>query len=71
VKLESGEVVLCGDSCYLRRSLEELHLPGIAHDRDAMIESLNRLRALRDGGARIFYGHDPEFWKEVPQLQAL
>jgi glyoxylase-like metal-dependent hydrolase (beta-lactamase superfamily II) len=36
-----------------------------------MIESLKRLRALRAQGAKIFYGHDPEFWKEVPQLQAL
>ena len=71
VKLDSGEVVLCGDSCYLRRSLEQLHLPGVVHDRDAMIESLKRLRALQQNGAKIFYGHDPEFWKEVPQLSAL
>ncbi len=71
VKLESGEVVLCGDCCYLRRSLENLHLPGILHDRDAMIDSLNKLRALQAQGATIFYGHDPEFWKGVPQLEAL
>ncbi len=71
VRLQSGEVILCGDSCYLRRSLEALHLPGVVHDREAMIESLQRLRSLRDRGAKIFYGHDPEFWKEVPQLQAL
>jgi glyoxylase-like metal-dependent hydrolase (beta-lactamase superfamily II) len=58
---------LCGDACYLRRSLEELRLPLVVHDREAMMESLVRLRMLRDRGARIFYGHDPEFWADVPQ----
>lgn len=67
VKLASGDVVLTGDACYLRRTMEELVLPGIFHDRDQMMDSLLRLRALRDRGARIFYGHDPEFWATVPQ----
>ena len=26
--------------------------------------------ALRDRGARIFYGHDPDFWATVPQAPA-
>jgi glyoxylase-like metal-dependent hydrolase (beta-lactamase superfamily II) len=60
-------VVLASDACYLRRTLDELHLPSIVHDREGMLASLRRLRALRDGGARIFYGHDPEFWATVPQ----
>jgi N-acyl homoserine lactone hydrolase len=67
VRLDGGEVVLTGDACYLRRTLEELHLPAIMHDRDAMLASLHRLRALRAAGARIFFGHDPEFWAAVPQ----
>jgi glyoxylase-like metal-dependent hydrolase (beta-lactamase superfamily II) len=67
VRLDSGDVILTGDSCYLRRTLEELRLPGVMHDREAMLASLHRLRALRDDGARIFYGHDPEFWATVPQ----
>ena len=32
-----------------------------------MLASLDRLTALEAGGARIFYGHDPEFWQTVPQ----
>jgi glyoxylase-like metal-dependent hydrolase (beta-lactamase superfamily II) len=32
-----------------------------------MLRSLHALRALRDRGAQIFYGHDPEFWATVPQ----
>ena len=69
--LPGGEVILTGDACYLRQTLEELRLPpGAAHDRDAMLESLKRLRALQAKGARIFYGHDPEFWQKVPQAPA-
>jgi glyoxylase-like metal-dependent hydrolase (beta-lactamase superfamily II) len=69
--LPEGEVVLTGDACYLRESLESLRLPpGAAHDREAMLDSLHRLRALQSKGARIFYGHDPEFWKSVPQAPA-
>jgi glyoxylase-like metal-dependent hydrolase (beta-lactamase superfamily II) len=70
VRLADGDVVLTGDACYLRRTLEELHLPGVAHDRDAMLASLHGLRALRDAGARIFYGHDAEFWATVCPTRA-
>lgn len=67
LRLDDREIVLAGDACYLRRTLEELHLPPIAHAREQMLESLRHLRALQDAGARIFYGHDPEFWAGVPQ----
>jgi glyoxylase-like metal-dependent hydrolase (beta-lactamase superfamily II) len=67
VRLDSGEIVLAADACYLRRTLEELHLPGIVSDREAALESLRRLRRLAAAGARIFYGHDPDFWTGVPQ----
>jgi glyoxylase-like metal-dependent hydrolase (beta-lactamase superfamily II) len=63
VRADSGEIVLTADSCYLRRTLETLHLPGIADDREQMLESLRRLRALRDAGARLLFGHDPEQWE--------
>ena len=67
VRLESGDVILCGDACYLRRSLEEMHLPGILHDGAEMLASLRKLAELERRGAKIFYGHDPEFWESVPQ----
>jgi len=60
------EILLCGDACYLRRNLEELKLPPVVHDQPQMLDSLLRIRALRDRGARLFYGHDPEFWQTVP-----
>jgi N-acyl homoserine lactone hydrolase len=67
VRAERGEFVLCGDACYLRRSLEALHLPGICADREAALAVLQRFRAMQVDGARIMFGHDPEFWRTVPQ----
>jgi N-acyl homoserine lactone hydrolase len=68
LRLDSGgEVVLAADSCYFCRTLRERRLPRFVHDRDAMLLSLNRLAALEANGARIFFGHDPEFWQTVPQ----
>ena len=70
IRLEAGDVVLAADACYLRRTLEDLHLPPFGHDRGAMLETLRTLRRLRERGARIFYGHDPGFWAGVPQAPA-
>jgi len=67
LQLDHATVVLTADACYLRRTLEEMHLPSIVYDEEGMRRSLHALRALRDGGARLFYGHDPEFWAGVPQ----
>jgi len=69
VKTEGGPVVLCGDACYLRKTLEDMHLPAASavHDETAMRASLERLRTLQRAGARLMYGHDPEFWADVPQ----
>jgi glyoxylase-like metal-dependent hydrolase (beta-lactamase superfamily II) len=70
LRLDSGEILLAGDACYLRRTLEDLHLPPVVHDPEQMRESLQRIRALARRGVRIFFGHDPEFWQTVPQAPA-
>jgi len=70
LRLDDGDVVLTGDACYLRETLEQTHLPSVVHDEVAMRASLERLRALQGRGARIVYGHDPEFWRSVPQAPA-
>ncbi len=67
LRLDSGDVVLAADSCYFCRTLRERRLPRYVHDREAMLASLDRLGALERQGARIFFGHDPEFWRGVPQ----
>lgn len=67
VKTERGEFVLCGDACYLRRSLEDLHLPGIVHDREHAMKSLHWFRDMQARGHRLMFGHDPDFWTGIPQ----
>ncbi len=68
VRLDSGDVILTGDACYLRRTLEELHLPAVVDDPEALRAALLKLRALRDAGARLIFGHDPDDWATVPAL---
>ncbi|MEI9994497.1 MAG: N-acyl homoserine lactonase family protein [Rhizomicrobium sp.] len=70
VRIASGSVVLAADCCYLRQTLDTLHLPAQAYNRDQMLESLAELRRLQGEGARIFFGHDGEFWRTVPQAPA-
>ena len=67
VRLASGEVVLAADACYFCRTLRERRLPQRVYDRQAMLASLDKLARLEAAGARIFFGHDGEFWKGVPQ----
>jgi len=71
LRLDSGEIVLAADSCYFCRTLRERRLPALLHDRAQFLASLDRLEALERGGARIFFGHDPEFWRTVPQAPAM
>jgi glyoxylase-like metal-dependent hydrolase (beta-lactamase superfamily II) len=70
VRTADRELVLCGDACYLRESLERLLLPGVIFDREAALASLRVFAALAAGGARILFGHDPVFWRSVPQAPA-
>lgn len=67
VRTEKGEVVLTGDACYFCRTLRERRLPARMFDREEMLRSLDRLEALEKSGATLVFGHDPEFWKSVPQ----
>ena len=67
LKLAGGDVVLAADSCYFCRTLRERRLPRYAYDHQQMYDSLDQLAALESAGARIFFGHDPEFWATVPQ----
>jgi N-acyl homoserine lactone hydrolase len=67
VRLATGDVVLAADSCYFCRTLRERLLPTAVYDREQMLQSLDKLARLEDAGARLFFGHDPELWKTVPQ----
>lgn len=64
---KGGEFVLCGDACYLRDSLEQMRTPGVIADKEAALAVFRRFREMQARGATIMFGHDPEFWKSVPQ----
>jgi len=68
LRLDDGsEVILCADACYLKRNLDEMALPGVVFDKQGMMASLEKLAALREGGSRMIYGHDPLEWTWVRQ----
>lgn len=67
VRTERGEVVLTGDACYFCRTLRERRLPARVFDRAEMMASLDKLEALEKAGAKLIFGHDADFWKDVPQ----
>jgi hypothetical protein len=62
--------VLAADACYFCQSLRARRPPRYVHDREGVLAALDRLEALENGGVRIFFGHDPEFWRSVPQAPA-
>jgi N-acyl homoserine lactone hydrolase len=66
VRTDDGEVVLCGDACYLRRALDELRLPNFSWDAERQLASLRALAALEAAGARLYFGHDPDQWVTLP-----
>jgi N-acyl homoserine lactone hydrolase len=70
LRLPSGDVVLAGDACYFCQTLRERRLPKNVYDRVEMLASLEKLAQLQASGARIFFGHDLVFWKDVPQAPA-
>jgi glyoxylase-like metal-dependent hydrolase (beta-lactamase superfamily II) len=67
LRTDSGEVVLTGDACYFCRTLRERRLPNRVFDKAEMLASLDKLAALEKSGARLIFGHDAEFWKDIPQ----
>jgi len=71
VKLPDGDVVLTGDCCYLKRNLDEMVIPDLNIDKELSLATLRMLGKMRDSGVRLFYGHDRDFWKSVPQGVAI
>jgi N-acyl homoserine lactone hydrolase len=67
IRTDTGDVVLTGDCCSLKRSLDEFKLPPSCHDADQFLASLKHLASLRDRGARVIPSHDPVFWETIPQ----
>ena len=55
-----GEALVLGaDVAYFESGLDDHRFPPYGDDQDAQRGSAERLRDLRDGGARVLPGHDP------------
>jgi N-acyl homoserine lactone hydrolase len=55
-----GEVVIGADVALWAATLDDGRLPSFGDDLEAQARSLARLRGLRDGGATVRPGHDPD-----------
>ncbi len=63
---DGADLVLCGDACYMRRSLDEGVLPPFGFDLAAQRRGLEQLALLESAGARLVFGHDPAQWPTGP-----
>jgi N-acyl homoserine lactone hydrolase len=54
------ELVIGGDVTHFATGLDDHRLPIFGDDLDAQLASAERLKALRDAGAEVRPGHDPE-----------
>ncbi len=59
---DARELILCGDACYLRRSLETRSLPSSSVDATAQLAGLEWLDERERLGAQLVFGHDPSQW---------
>jgi len=58
IKAEDKSYVYCGDAAPLRESLERRNIPGVLYSAHDALESIDRLRAIRN--AVYIYSHDNE-----------
>jgi glyoxylase-like metal-dependent hydrolase (beta-lactamase superfamily II) len=59
---EGATLVLCGDACYLRASLETSTLPPSPFDGAAQLSVFSWLSELESEGAQLIFGHEPSQW---------
>jgi glyoxylase-like metal-dependent hydrolase (beta-lactamase superfamily II) len=65
---ETGPVILTGDACYWQEHLDAERVPGVVWNPTLALHAIKRLKTLaRLTGARVFPGHDPDFWRTVKQ----
>jgi N-acyl homoserine lactone hydrolase len=62
-----GEDLLLGiDVAHFASGLDDHRFPAFGDDREEQGRSAERLRAFRDGGAKVIPGHDPEVLRPGP-----
>jgi glyoxylase-like metal-dependent hydrolase (beta-lactamase superfamily II) len=56
----AGSLIIGGDVALFASALDDHRMPAFGDDLEAQVKSAERLRALRDAGAVVLPGHDPE-----------
>ena len=67
MQTDKNKIIITSNAYYFCHTLRKQRLPRFVYNRKQMLTSLDRLKALEKGGATLFFGHDPDFWKGVPQ----
>lgn len=67
VRTETETFVICGDCCYLRRTLVDEHLPPFGVDRDRQLAAVRRMATEKSRGATLLFGHDPDQWASIAE----
>lgn len=72
VTLPSGQrILLAGDACYLRETLQHRRLPKVVWDKAQTLHALDTLRQLQEWPGTLFIpGHDPTVWAEIRRAPA-
>ena len=65
VRIGTG-LVIGADVVHFAAGLDDHRFPPFGDDRAEQARSAERLRALRDGGARVLPGHDPDLLRPGP-----
>ncbi len=70
VRTARGEVLVAGDAMYLRRTLDDTHLPYRTEDEHVFRRSLREIRqyATETPDALIIPGHDWEAWQKLESV---
>jgi len=70
LRTERGEVLVAGDAIYLRRTLDDTHLPYRAADEHLFRRSLREIRqySTETPEALIVPGHDWDAWQELEKV---
>jgi glyoxylase-like metal-dependent hydrolase (beta-lactamase superfamily II) len=68
---DGGQLMLCGDACYMRQSLATLTPPPYGFSREAQLEVFGRFRQLEASGAQLLFGHDPDQWPARAEIDSV
>jgi N-acyl homoserine lactone hydrolase len=66
----TGKVLLTGDAVHLLVSIEKDILPAqsLCYSAGDYVNSVARLRIMRNNGIKLFVGHDPKDWENIKIL---